>query len=60
MPYQRNWIEILQEIQLKREIAGTSRIGGADSTDRELDVALKPDATTKELLTRSQRQDMLR
>jgi Fic family protein len=56
MPYQRNWIEALQEIQLKREIAGTSRIEGADFTDRELDVALKPDATTDELLTRSQRQ----
>jgi Fic family protein len=56
MPYQRNWIEALQEMQLKREIAGTSRIEGADLTDRELDVALKPDATTEELLTRSQRQ----
>jgi len=56
MPYQRNWVEALQEIQLKREVAGTSRIEGADFTDRELDVALKPDATTEELLTRSQRQ----
>jgi Fic family protein len=56
MPYQRNWVEALQEMQLKREVAGTSRIEGADFTDRELDIALKPDATTEELLTRSQRQ----
>lgn len=40
MPYHRNWIETFQEIQLKREIARTSRIVGADSTDRELDVDL--------------------
>lgn len=56
MPYQRNWVEALQEIQLKREVAGTSRIEGADFTDRELDTALKPDATAAELVTRSQRQ----
>src|ERR1700690_618511 len=56
MPYQRNWVEALQEIQLKREVAGTSRIEGADFTDRELDVALNPSATTEQLLTRSQRQ----
>jgi Fic family protein len=56
MPYQRNWVDTLQEIQLKREIAGTSRIEGADFTDRELDVALKQGATDQELLTRSQRQ----
>jgi len=56
MPYQRNWVEALQEIQLKREVAGTSRIEGADFTDRELDIALRKGATTEELLTRSQRQ----
>jgi len=56
MPYQRNWVEALQEIQLKREVAGTSRIEGADFTERELDMALRPDATSQELLTRSQRQ----
>src|SRR5271170_7612417 len=54
MPYQRNWIEALQKIQLKREVAGTSKIEGAEFTDRELDVALKQDATPDELLTRSQ------
>jgi Fic family protein len=56
MPYQRNWIEALQQIQLKREVAGTSKIEGADFTDRELEVALKQNATPDELLTRSQRQ----
>jgi hypothetical protein len=55
-PYQRNWVDALQEIQLKREVAGTSRIEGADFTERELDVALKADASPEELLTRSQRQ----
>ena|ERR1700722_1173045 len=39
-PYQRNWVDALQEIQLKREVAGTSRIEGADFTERELDIAL--------------------
>lgn len=55
-PYQRNWVEALQQMQLKREVAGTSRIEGAEFTDRELDVALRHNATTEELLTRSQRQ----
>ncbi len=41
-------------MQLKREIAGTSRIEGADFTDRELEAAMK--LTTEQLLTRSQRQ----
>lgn len=56
MPYQRDWVEALQEIQLKREVAGTSRIEGADFTDRELDIALNSNASPAELLTRSQRQ----
>lgn len=54
MPYQRSWIEALQEVQLKREVAGTSRIEGADFTETELDEALKEHPA--ELLTRSQRQ----
>jgi Fic family protein len=54
IPYQRSWVEALQAIQLKREIAGTSRIEGADFTDRELDLALSEDPD--QLLTRSQRQ----
>src|SRR5437762_9041450 len=54
IPYQRSWVEALQAIQLKREIAGTSRIEGADFTERELDLALKE--TPQQLLTRSQKQ----
>ena len=54
MPYQRSWADKLQMVQLKREVAGTSRIEGADFTESELDAAMTegPD----ELLTRSQRQ----
>lgn len=54
IPYQRSWVEALQAIQLKREVAGTSRIEGADFTDRELDLALKE--TADQLRTRSQKQ----
>ncbi len=54
MPYQRRWVETLQEVQLKREVAGTSRIEGAEFTERELEAALKE--TPEQLFTRSQRQ----
>ncbi len=54
MPYQRSWVEKLQIVQLKREIAGTSRIEGADFTEKELDEALKE--SPEQLRTRSQRQ----
>ena len=54
MPYQRSWADELQRIQLKREVAGTSRIEGAEFTDRELDDALRE--TPAQLETRSQRQ----
>lgn len=54
VPYQRRWVERLQQIQLKREVAGTSRIEGADFTDRELDAAMRE--TPEQLKTRSQRQ----
>ena len=54
LPYQRAWVEELQAIQLKREVAGTSRIEGADFTERELDAALGE--TPDERFTRSQRQ----
>ena len=53
-PYQKRWTEALQKIQLKREVAGTSRIEGADFTERELDDALSE--SPEELKTRSQRQ----
>jgi cell filamentation protein, protein adenylyltransferase len=55
-PYQRNWVEELQKIQLKREVAGTSKIEGADFTDSELETAIKPGVSPDELLTRSQKQ----
>ncbi|MDX2224882.1 MAG: Fic family protein [Rhodospirillaceae bacterium] len=55
MPYQRAWADRLQAIELKREVAGTSRIEGADFTERELDEALRT-GTPDDRLTRSQRQ----
>lgn len=54
MPYQRSWADKLQAIQLKREVAGTSRIEGAEFTEKELDAALRQ--TPQQLETRSQRQ----
>jgi Fic family protein len=54
MPYQRSWAEQLQAVQLKREVAGTSRIEGADFTEKELDAALSQ--SPEQLHTRSQRQ----
>lgn len=54
MPYQKSWADKLQNVQLKREIAGTSRIEGADFTEKELDDALNE--TPEQLHTRSQRQ----
>jgi Fic family protein len=49
-------VEKLQELQLKREVAGTSRIEGADFTERELEAAIRPDATAAQLITPSQQQ----
>ena len=54
IPYQRSWTDKLQIVQLKREIAGTSRMEGADFTDVELEEALAE--TPRQLETRSQRQ----
>ncbi len=54
-PYQKDWVEELQKIQLKMEVAGTSRIEGAEFTEQELDEALSSDESS-ELATRSQRQ----
>ncbi|MGH7378923.1 MAG: hypothetical protein ACREJ7_01565, partial [Candidatus Methylomirabilales bacterium] len=54
IPYQRAWVETLQQMELKREVAGTSRIEGAEFTERELEAAMKE--TPEQLLTRSQRQ----
>lgn len=54
IPYQRSWAEELQVVQLKREVAGTSRIEGADFTENELEAAMKD--SPEQLQTRSQRQ----
>ena len=54
IPSQRSWAEKLQVMQLKREVAGTSRIEGADFTERELDAAMKE--SPEQLQTRSQKQ----
>ena len=54
IPYQRSWAEKLQGIQLKREVAGTTRIEGADFTENEFDAAMNESA--EDLYTRSQRQ----
>lgn len=56
LPYQRAWADTLQELELKREVAGTSRIEGAEFTERELDQALDEGAVDERKLTRSQRQ----
>ena len=54
IPYQRSWVEQLQRVQLKREVAGTSRIEGAEFTEGELDAAMRE--TPEQLETRSQNQ----
>lgn len=53
-PYQKDWVDKLQELQLKMEAAGTSRIEGADFTERELEISLSSSEPAD--LTRSQRQ----
>lgn len=55
-PHQRDWVEQMQKLQLKMEVAGTSRIEGADFTERELDAALDIGKKVEDLVTRSQRQ----
>ena len=55
IPFQRSWAENLQEMELKREVAGTSRIEGADFTEREFEEAVTDDAPD-EHFSRSQRQ----
>ena len=55
IPFQRSWAESLQETELKREVAGTSRIEGAEFTEREFEEAVAGD-TPDEYFSRSQRQ----
>jgi Fic family protein len=56
IPHQRDWVEKMQDLQLKMEVAGTSRIEGAEFTERELDAALDIEKSAADLVTRSQRQ----
>jgi Fic family protein len=54
IPYQRAWADELQRVELKREVAGTSRIEGAQLTEQELEAAMRE--TPEQLETRSQKQ----
>ena len=56
LPYLPQWIEQAHEEQLRLEAVGTSRIEGAEFTQREQDEALAPDAPARTGLTHSQRQ----
>ena len=56
LPYLPRWIEQAHEEQLRLEAVGTSRIEGAEFTQREQDAALAPDAPARATLTHSQRQ----
>ena len=56
LPYLPQWIEQAHEEQLRLEAIGTTRIEGAEFTERERDEALAPDASTRAGLTHSQRQ----
>ena len=56
LPYLPQWIAQIHEEQLRLEAAGTSRIEGAEFTEREQDEALAPESAHRTDLTRSQRQ----
>lgn len=55
IPFQRRWAAELQDVRLKMEAEGTSRIEGADFASGELDEAVQAE-TPEQLRTRSQRQ----
>lgn len=55
IPFQRRWVKSIQDIQLKMEVGGSSRIEGADFAANELEIAIKAE-TPEELFTRSQKQ----
>ncbi|MXY45636.1 MAG: Fic family protein [Chloroflexi bacterium] len=56
MPYLHQWIEQAHEEQLRLEAAGTSRIEGAEFTQREQEQALASASHQQSGLTHSQRQ----
>jgi hypothetical protein len=55
IPFQRSWGEKLQEMGLKREVAGTSKIKEADFTKRELEEAVSG-TSPEDQMTPSQKQ----
>ena len=55
MPFQRRWVEELQQMQLKIEVAGTTQIEGAEFTGNELETAIRSE-TIQDSFTRSQKQ----
>ena len=55
MPYKLDWVEELQEMQLRREVSGTTKIEGAEFTQREFDIAVSEESP-EEMRSRSQRQ----
>src|SRR5256885_8116342 len=55
IPFQRRWVEELQKVQLKMEIAGTTQMEGADFSGNELEAAIRAE-TAEESFTRSQKQ----
>ena len=56
LPHLPQWVAQIHEEQLRLEAAGTSRIEGAEFTEREQNEALAPDAAARTDLTHSQRQ----
>ncbi len=56
LPYLSRWIEQVHEEQLRLEALGTSRIEGAEFTQREQEEALASDTPALAGLTHSQRQ----
>ena len=56
LPYLPQWIAQVHEEQLRLEAVGTSRIEGAEFSQREQDEALAPESATRHDLTHSQRQ----
>lgn len=56
LPHLPQWIEQAHEEQLRLEAVGTSRIEGAEFTQREQDEALSPEASERPDLNHSQRQ----
>ena len=56
LPYLPQWIAQVHEEQLRLEAVGTTRIEGAEFTQREQDEALAPDESARPELTHSQRQ----